>query len=137
MDLPTATPNFESLRETVSRILAPHAAFAFLVGSAATPRFRPDSDIDIAVYWYDQNFEEKYKVLDQLVGEYNRDVDLISLNDIDVIYGRQVLESGRLLLDQDAGLLLDWKAKQLSAYPDFKRTRSGIEENILRRKKYV
>lgn len=130
-------PSFNDLKEAVTRIAGPYTSFAYLVGSAATARFNTNSDIDIAVYWHETNFKDKNKILEVLVDEFNRDVDLISLNNIDVIYSMQVLESGRLLYCHDPGLLLEWQAKQLSAYPDFKRTRSGIEDNILRRKKYV
>jgi len=59
------------------------------------------------------------------------------LNTIDIIYGIQVVDTGRLLLNKNPGLLLDWKAKQLSRYPDFKASRAIIEKNILNRKKYV
>ena len=69
--------------------------------------------------------------------KFGHNVDLISLNNIDIIYGIQVVDTGRLLFNNNAGLMLEWKTMQLSRYPDFKVSRAIIEENILNRKKYV
>ena len=83
------------------------------------------------------DFTSKVNFTNELQDRFARDVDLISLNDVDVIYGMQVMEKGRLLLNHNSGLLLSWKSEQLSRYPDFKASRAIIEKNILTRKKYV
>lgn len=132
--------SLQKIKSAVNKSLKEHVEFCFLLGSAATPRFRKDSDVDIAIYWknpeisLDLTVEIINKLESDLVGH---SVDLISLNKIDIIYGMQVLDSGRLLIDNNPGLLLNWKATQLSRYPDFKASRQIIEENILNRKKYV
>ena len=129
-----------------NQVLLKHVEFCFLLGSAATPRFNKESDIDLAVFWKrsllsengaDIDFELKLTILNELEEAFHHDIDLISLNSIDVIYGIQVIETGRILFNSDAGLLLEWQASQLSKYPDFKASRSIIEKNILNRKKYV
>ncbi len=126
------------ISETVIKILSDHADFCFLMGSAETENFRADSDIDIAVFWKADSTNETKRQSDQkLQQELEREIDLISLNAIDDIFGRQVLEKGRLLFSHSDGLLLQWKMQQLSRYPDFKATRKVIEDNILTRKKYV
>ncbi|HXH31111.1 MAG TPA: nucleotidyltransferase domain-containing protein [Bacteriovoracaceae bacterium] len=130
---------FEKIKTVVTNMFGEASAFCFLLGSAATARFRQDSDIDIAVFWKDGEFDFKLKlkIMDELEDKLGHSIDLISLNNIDVIYGIQVFETGRLLISNNPGLLLDWKAKQLSRYPDFKLSRAIIEKNILNRKKYV
>lgn len=131
--------SFEEIRLAINEILDPHSEFCFLLGSAGTPRFRQDSDIDIAVFWKngDVDFNLKLEIINKLENKLSRDIDLISLNSIDVIYGIQVVDTGRLLINNNPGLMLDWKVKQLSRYPDFKASRAIIEKNILNRKKYV
>lgn len=130
---------FEKIQSTIIETIGNLSEFCFLLGSAGTPRFRNDSDVDIAVYWKnaDIDFNQQMKIVTALEDKLGHDIDLISLNNIDVIYGIQVVDTGRLLINNNAGLMLEWKAKQLSRYPDFKASRAIIEKNILNREKYV
>lgn len=128
----------ESMAKAITEILLEDAEFVFLMGSAETIRFNSESDIDIAVFWKKNCTPEKINsYLPILENKFNRDVDLISLNNIDVIFARQVLEKGRLLFNKSDGLLLNWQMEKMSEYPDFKISRKIIEDNILNRKKYV
>lgn len=128
----------KSISVILKEALILDAEFVFLMGSAETERFHADSDVDVAVFWKSSVTKEQIVALDRLLEEkLSRDVDLISLNDVDVIFARQVLESGRLLVDNSPGELLNWKMKVLADYPDFKTSRKIIEDNILNRKKYV
>jgi predicted nucleotidyltransferase len=129
----------EKIQEVAADTFGDLSEFCFLLGSAATPRFRQDSDIDIAVFWKNGeiDFNQKLKIVNELEDKLGHAIDLISLNNIDVIYGIQVVDTGRLLVNNNPGLMLEWKAKQLSRYPDFKASRAIIEKNILNRKKYV
>jgi predicted nucleotidyltransferase len=130
---------FEKIQSNLIETIGDLSDFCFLLGSAATPRFRQDSDIDIAVYWKNGeiDFNLRLKIINELEDKLGHDIDLISLNNIDVIYGIQVVDTGRLLINNNPGLILEWKARQLSRYPDFKASRAIIEKNILNRKKYV
>jgi predicted nucleotidyltransferase len=135
---------FEEIQHKAKKILNSHVEFCFLLGSADTPRFNSHSDIDLAVFWKDFNyqpniefFEFNLSIVQLLEDEFQREIDLVTLNDIDVIFGMQVLETGRLLFDNNDEELLKWKVFQLSRYPDFKYSRKIIEDNILKRKKYV
>jgi predicted nucleotidyltransferase len=129
----------EKIQEVAADTFGDLSEFCFLLGSAATPRFRQDSDIDIAVFWKNGeiDFNQKLKIVNELEDKLGYAIDLISLNNIDIIYGIQVVDTGRLLINNNPGLMLEWKAKQLSRYPDFKASRAIIEKNILNRKKYV
>jgi predicted nucleotidyltransferase len=131
--------NQEQISQIVAGLFPAQIEFAYLLGSAGTERFNSESDIDLAIFWKNEpslseltNYKEK---LSEKLED--RNVDLISLNHIDLIFSRQVLETGRLLFSHSPGLHLQWKAEQLSRYPDFKFSRSIIEKNILNRKKYV
>lgn len=112
--------------------------FAFLVGSAGTDRFTEHSDVDIALFWAMEPSLEDQQILQSKLEELlERDVDLINLNQSDYIFARQVLETGRLIINNSPEKLLRWKTRCLSLYPDFKFSRQQIEKNILKRKKYV
>ncbi len=127
-----------NISKTIHDVLIDLAEFAYLMGSAETEKFNKESDIDVAVFWKDSSADEqKRKCLVDLEKVFNREVDLVSLNKIDIIFAHQVLEKGRLLFDSNAGLHLKWKMEKLSEYPDFKTSRKVIEDNILNRKKYV
>lgn len=132
------SPTLIQIRDTLERLYSDKLEFAYLLGSAGTDRFHAESDIDLAVYWKDTpDFSDVSRIGIELEDQFNREVDLISLNTADVIFTRQVLETGRLLLNHSPGKLLQWQSDQLSQYPDFKFSRSVVEKNILNRKKYV
>jgi predicted nucleotidyltransferase len=125
----------EILQQTI-KILAPFTEFAFVLGSFGTPRYRSDSDIDLAVYYKAHvTKEDKLKLWGALEDLTGRDVDLVELNFIDPIFARQVIETGRELINDNPALLLQWKCTSTSMYVDFKFDRSIIEKNILNRKK--
>lgn len=128
----------QNISKTIQVVLTDLAEFAYLMGSAETERYNEESDIDIAVFWKETSTDEQKKqCLADLEKTFSRDVDLVSLNKIDVIFAHQVLQKGRLIFDNNLGLHLKWKMEKLSEYPDFKISRKVIEDNILQRKKYV
>lgn len=119
----------------ITEILRPFSEFAFLLGSYGTERFGIDSDIDLAVF-FNKSVDQKkhgelFFTLEDLTG---RSIDLIDLRNIDPIFSRQVLETGRLLLDQNHQRLVEWQNLQIGKYLDFKMDRLGIEKNLLKRK---
>ncbi len=129
-----------SVIETVNSVLQGHCDFIYLLGSAGTPRFHEKSDIDVAVYWSKMpEFQEVSDLTAQLEEAFGRDVDLVGLNQVDPIFARQVIETGRLVFvdPKQKGVLLNWQMQKMSEYPDFKYTRKVVEDNILKRKKYV
>ncbi len=127
-----------NISTTIINKISDLVEFVFLMGSAETERFNEQSDIDIAVYWkLETTDEHKRKILFELQDLFGRDVDLVSLSNIDDIFAMQVLDKGRILINNNQGLLLQWKVEKMSKYPDFKFSRKIIEENILNRKKYV
>ena len=128
----------ENITKIINETLTDLAEFGYLMGSAETERFNIKSDIDVAVFWKEMCTEDqKKKCWAALEDKFNRDVDLVSLNDTDVIFARQVLETGRLIFNKNPGVFLKWKMEKMSEYPDFKASRKIIEGNILNRKKYV
>ncbi len=136
----TSSEEFQKFKIIILKELKNFSLFIYLMGSVGTERFTEKSDIDIAVYWIQKpDLDQIMKFQSNLENETGRDVQLIGLNEIDTIYARQVIETGRLLfLDENQkGQHLLWRAQKFSEYPDFKYSRKIIEDQILKRKKYV
>lgn len=128
----------ENVKSIICDTLSDAGEFVYLMGSAGTDRFHDESDIDIAVYWKPNTTEEeKASIRNNLMAIFDREIDLVALNRIDIIFARKVLETGRLLFNKSPGLHLLWCSEKLSEYPDFKKSRKIIEDNLLQRKKYV
>jgi len=107
--------------------------FALIFGSFASGRNTPDSDIDLAFYLkkWPVNSNEKIDFQVRVGSLFNREVDVIILNDADIIITMQVLANGELILNNNPGFFLDFKARKISQYIDFKRDRKIIEDAML------
>ena len=127
-----------NLITNLNQVLRVDFHFAILMGSYATNRFHAESDIDIAIYFIKEpTMDQLTKIQTDISMITSHDCDLISLNRVDPIFARQVIETGRELIVKDRSVWNIWKAQQFSIYPDFKKTRQIIEVNLLNRKKYV
>ncbi len=61
-----------------------------------------------------------------------REVDLIVLNDADIMITMQILANGKLMINHLPSKFIEFKARKMSEYLDFKISRRRIEENLLR-----
>jgi len=123
---------------TCRKILAPHAEFAFLYGSAANGNLRKESDVDCAAYFKNGISKDAFiKLLFSLEDSLQRDVDLINLNSADIIITMQALANGKLIIDNNHSRFVVFKAQKLSEYIDFKQSRKIIEDNLLRGRLYA
>ncbi len=115
----------ENIGARLSELAAAEIAFAYLLGSTGTERFHSESDIDLAVFWKKvPAFSRIQEIQEALTMTFGVEVDLVSLNSIDLIFAWQVLETGRLLFCSESDLHLQWKMNQMSQYPDFMCSRS-------------
>jgi len=110
---------------------------AFLFGSAALQRLRPDSDIDIAVQFETKPDLFNLMALRQSLEEkLHREVDLVALNDASPILRMQVLKHGVLIHDSDRKYYHQFFTDTIKQYDDLKRVRKVIEENMLKGRIY-
>lgn len=89
----------------------PHVLLAFLFGSQASGRARPDSDVDLAVYLdlppqEDALYQEITRLLRRLETLLEADVDLIILNTAAPAIAAEALQ-GKKLVMKDERLYLD------------------------------
>ncbi|MCB0389694.1 MAG: hypothetical protein KDD58_00315 [Bdellovibrionales bacterium] len=106
--------------------------FVFVLGSlVSTERFNDQSDIDIAAYMEEE--VDSFELYSDLSNYLNtdRNIDLILMNKADIIIISQILTNGELLINNDKLYLINYRAKKMSEYIDFKRSRKIIEDKIL------
>lgn len=127
------------VQEKLTILLRDRVVFALLFGSVIRDDFRPESDIDVAVYLKQLPAKRKdlFSMLGALRREFERDLDIIVLNTSDIIITMQVLANGRLLLDNDHVAFVTFKARKISEYLDFKKDRLVIEKNLSNGKIYA
>ncbi|MFZ5625836.1 MAG: type VII toxin-antitoxin system MntA family adenylyltransferase antitoxin [Bacillota bacterium] len=111
-------------REKLGRYLAakPNILFAFLFGSWARGDGREDSDVDIAVYLKDRDYDIlEYlgwkRDLEEICG---RPVDLAILNEATPLLKYQVYLDGILLFSKDELLTSDFLVRALFEYEDIR-----------------
>lgn len=115
------------LNEAVSEL--PGARFAFVFGSWGTPRFRAESDVDIAAdFGRRLPAQELLDLAQRLSARLGRTVDLVDLWSADPIISMQVLKTGRPFLVRDRAALLQFQMKTPSRYYDWKICRRPVEQ---------
>ena len=110
---------------------------AFLIGSFATGKSRPDSDVDVAVLF--GRIPDHMEILDlreRLSEGLKRDIDLVILNEAGPIIRMQALKTG-IRLRAEKGAYEDFFVRTVNEYDDLKQIRAPIEEAVLRRKIYA
>ena len=109
------------------------AQFALLFGSAGTPYFTDESDVDVAVqYGQRLGLAERLRLAAALAAVIGRAVDLVDLREADPVLAFQVLKSGRIFLLNDPHAYRRFAARVLSEYADFKLDRRPIEAALMR-----
>ena len=124
----------ETIKSTLTGLLKDQAYFAILFGSVVTPYFRDDSDIDLAVFLKEppETIDNKIAFYEQFEGILPRKVDIVILNSSDIIITMQALQTGELLFNIDPERYYSFVVQKLAEYPDFKRSRKVIEDQLMK-----
>ncbi|MGH3869056.1 MAG: type VII toxin-antitoxin system MntA family adenylyltransferase antitoxin [Pseudonocardiaceae bacterium] len=120
----------------VDRVLATAGIrFAYLFGSRATGRHRPDSDADIAIMpGAPLDLLAEAAVADQLAQALQVPaVDLVDLRRAPLRLRGRVLEEGRLLYSSDEPGRVAFEVRTRSEYFDFLPTQRAHRDEFLRR----
>ncbi len=123
----------EKIKSELIQIMREEVVFAYVFGSVISGRLHPQSDVDIGVYLRQPpgSLDDKLAFIRKVAAAFNRDVDVIFLNDADIIISMQILTNGELLINNDNERLVLFKASKLGEYADFKFSRQIIEQNML------
>jgi predicted nucleotidyltransferase len=121
-----------SLDAVRAKLTAAGVSLAYVFGSAAQGRERPDSDLDVAVLFADDVPRERYgelrvQLLTELVGlTHTNDVDLVVLNEAPPLLAFQVIDGGRLLLG-DRREQVRFETRAIQRYIDTAPIRRKLE----------
>lgn len=105
--------------------------FAYLFGGLAGGKPTPLSDVDIAVYLLEDTnlLEKKMEILGKMIELLETDViDLILLNKAPLSLRKKILESRRVIVDNDPFLRHKYESLTLREYFDFSVKEMAILE---------
>lgn len=107
---------------------------AYIFGSEAAGRTRPESDVDVAVLVRRLPAAmERLQLRQDLEDRLRRPVDLIFLEDASPILARQVLRHGRLVFDGEPHRRAEFIVRSMTEYADLKRARAPAEKRLVER----
>jgi predicted nucleotidyltransferase len=113
--------NLRLVSETLQQNDKVSAAWVF--GSVATGKDRPDSDIDIAVLFIEGldkqiRFDMRLTIAAELAGLTGRDVDVIDMQAAPLLLQHQVRRFGYLLFEKDHAYRMDFDVKSRRQFFD-------------------
>lgn len=129
----------QNIIQNLVAVLLGKAEFALVFGSITNGNFNEQSDIDVAVYLNPEfnTREKKIEIRKEIINLFNRDTDLIFLNDADIIITMQALANGTIIINENPSHFILLKAQKISEYIDFKISRKIIEDNMLNGRLYA
>ena len=121
-----AAVNLASIEKAVRRCvsLRPEIQAAYIFGSVATGRARPDSDIDIAVLTDGRvrpanMLKYRLRLMADLSSALHRpDVEVVILNEATPLLSHRVLSQGRLVFERSASARVRFQVRTASRYFD-------------------
>ena len=106
----------------------------WLFGSEAQGTARPDSDVDLAaLFKRGPTPLEVFEAQAELAEAFQKDVDLVDLDKVSPILGRQVLRNGKLVIDRNPKRRYAFFSRTISMYEDVKIMRRESERKLLER----
>ena len=97
---------------------------AYLFGSAASGRTRPDSDLDVAVLLTrpiraSRSLDYRLKLMTDLGAALRRsDVDVVILNDAPPLLAHRILSQGKLVFERSASARVRFQVRIAGLYAD-------------------
>lgn len=121
--LPELTPILAALCEYLAA--QPDVVAAYVFGSVAQGRARPQSDVDIAVLLAadldeETRFDRRLRIgweVERIIG---RQTDLVVLDDAPPLLQHQVLKHGRLIFERDRAARVEFEVRAGKIYADLK-----------------
>jgi predicted nucleotidyltransferase len=113
----------------------PDVLAAYLFGSYATGRARPESDVDVAVLLSGTDEMERFERRLRLMGEVEealgrRPADVVVLNDAPPLLAHQVLMHGRLIFERDRAARVEFEVRAGQVYTDLVPMRQFFREAL-------
>ena len=127
--MPDLAPLVAALRDAV-----PGLAAVYAFGSAVRGEATPESDLDLAVLASAPlGAVARFDLQERLAAQAGRDVDLVDLRAASTVMQAQVVHTGRVVLDADAGARAAFETTAFSAYALLNEERAGLLADIAAR----
>ena len=113
----------------------PKVLFAYLFGGLAIGKFRPLSDVDIAIYLAESLFlaDVKLDILGALIDIFETDeIDLVVLNTAELPLMMNVLKSKKVIVDRDPFARHIFESLTMRKFFDF-----SIKETAILHRRYM
>ncbi|HVH29768.1 MAG TPA: nucleotidyltransferase domain-containing protein [Vicinamibacterales bacterium] len=119
-------PAFPSVARAVARSVAGrrNVQAAYIFGSTATGRSRPESDVDVAVLLAQRpgrgrTLTDRLRLIADLDSALHRsDVDVVILNDAPPLLAHRILSKGRLVFERSASARVRFQVRTAARYLD-------------------
>lgn len=116
------------------REAVPAVAAVYLFGSAASGVEASGSDVDLAfLSARPLAGEVRWELQERIAAAYGRDVDLVDLRAASTVMRKEVVATGRVLLDADPTARALFEAVAFGAYARLNEERRGILEDVRKR----
>jgi predicted nucleotidyltransferase len=117
--------------EAARALLERHPAIdaAYMLGSAAAGRLRPDSDVDIAILARPRHMlsvPDRLALGAELSSIFTREVDLGVLTPANVVYAKEAVTHGRLIFARDRATAARFAMHTLSMYAALQEARREV-----------
>jgi predicted nucleotidyltransferase len=130
-----------SIRDGVARCVSKRREIqaAYIFGSVASGRTRPDSDVDVAVLLNPKSLrlgslDYRLELAAEISSALGRsDVDLIILNEAPPVLAHQVLSKGRLVFERSASVRVEFQVRTVNLYLDTEPMRALYRRYLKRR----
>ena len=121
------------LRDAIAK--GPRLRLLVLFGSHATGRTRASSDVDIGIVPLeaDMPFGEELALASTLSAATGTEVDIVRLDDVPPLLGREVARSGVCVFEVSPGVFAAWRAGAMSRWFDFDETIAPHRARFLQR----
>ena len=94
--------------------------FAYLFGSYSKGEEHARSDVDIAVYFKEESFDEQLRVISELSKSVKLEVDLVVLNHVKNMFLLEEIMNGHLLKDSETDERAYFEVKKMHEIIDYK-----------------
>ena len=118
----------------VVRQRVPGVVAVYVFGSAARGDTHAESDLDLALLAARPlGAVERFDVQEVVAVEVGRDVDLVDLRSASTVMQMQIVSTGRVAVDRDAGARAAFETFVYSSYALLNEERAGVLEAIAER----
>ena len=110
----------EEFRRLIASRYSDYIVYAYLFGSLVEGRATEESDIDIAIRFYDHvQRETRWRVVKEILGIISEDIDIVDLDRASPVLRMVVYSRGRLIYCRDRWILFLDQNKTIKLYNDY------------------